>query len=258
MIYTCLRIYILMWNNSPSWLKQAGRATGFHAFMLKWLTSYAQAPLHPSEIAMARELGRSLTQGAVAADVGANFGVLTEIMARSAGSQGRIIAFEAHPDNAEVLRARCRWLALMEGNAPVEVRNVAVNDGSKAEVLLHAGRRHSANEWNITGHDVTGRPTEGVMRIPAESLDASLGDHPKPVKLIKIDVEGAEDQVFAGMMALVKRHRPVLLIEFHNERTWAKRKLLVDIGYRFFDLDGQEVTNSAQCISHVKGVPGPA
>jgi FkbM family methyltransferase len=257
MTYTWLRIYILVWNNSPGWLKRVSRSLGVHTGLIHWLTSFSQAPLHPTETDVARELAQGIQPGSVAVDVGANFGVLTEIMARSAGPEGHVIAFEAHPDNAEVLRARCHWLQKRGGCASIDVRNVAVNDGSAAEVLLHAGRRHSANEWNITGQDVTGRHTAGELRIPATSLDAALATHPQPVRMVKIDVEGAEDQVFAGMLEMVRRHRPELVIEFHNDGTWEKRKLLTAMGYRFYDLHGKEVTHDSQCQSHVKGLPGP-
>jgi FkbM family methyltransferase len=258
MIYSWLRAYILVWNNSPLWFKQTARFLGLHALMVRCLTSYQRAPLHPTEEDVARELANGIQPGTVAVDVGANFGVLTEIMARAAGRQGQVIAFEAHPDNAEVLRARCRWLQQRGECAPVDVRNVAVNDGKTSEVLLHAGRRHSANEWNITGKDVTGRSTAAELRIPATSLDTALSSSSRPVKMIKIDVEGAESLVFAGMLELLRKHRPVLVVEFHSDDNWKKRSLLIDLGYRFYDLNGREVTHDSQCQSHVKAVPGAA
>ena len=109
-MYTLLRLYILAWNNSPAWLKRASRGIRLHSFLIRVLTSYEHAPHHPSEAGMVQELSRNVRPGSVAVDIGANFGVMTEVMARAAGPHGQIIAIEAHPDNAEVLQARCGWL----------------------------------------------------------------------------------------------------------------------------------------------------
>ncbi|HOW65576.1 MAG TPA: FkbM family methyltransferase [Candidatus Paceibacterota bacterium] len=254
MLYTWLRIYILLWNNSPAWIQRTCRATGLHPWLVRLLTSYRRAPHHPSEDGVVQTLSRRVKSGSLVIDVGANFGVMTEVMARTAGPTGLVIAFEANPDNAEVLSARCQWLQKQSSCAPIEVRNQAVNDGQKSEVALHAGRRHSANEWTITGKDVTGRATEAAFRIPATSLDAALLAQPRPVQLVKIDVEGAEDQVFAGMLELARKHRPTLLIEFHNDQTWEKRRHLMSLGYRFYRLDGTSVGDRDVCEPHVMAV----
>jgi FkbM family methyltransferase len=255
-MYTLLRLYILAWNNSPAWLKRAGRGLGLHPLMVRLLTSYRRAQHHPSEDGMVRELSRHVQPGSVAVDIGANFGVMTEVMARAAGPAGQVIAIEAHPDNAEVLRARCGWLRRRPELAPVEIRNLAINNGSAPEVVLFAGRRHSANEWTITGHDVNGRPTGAELRIPASSLDAAFADFPRQIGLLKIDVEGAEDQVFEGMLGMVRKHRPTLLIEFHGDTQWRKRRLLTALGYRFFTFDGAEVADSEAHHTHVRAVCG--
>jgi FkbM family methyltransferase len=254
MVYTWLRIYILLWNNIPAWIQRACRAAGLHSLLVRLLTSYQRAPHHPSENGMVQALAQGVKPGALVVDVGANFGVMTEVMARAAGPTGQVIAFEANPDNAEVLTARCQWLRKRVSCAPIEVRTQAVNDGRQAEVALYAGRRHSANEWTITGKDVTGRATAAEYKIPATSLDAALLPHPLSVQLVKIDVEGAEDQVFAGMLELAQKHRPTLLIEFHNDQTWEKRRLLMSLGYSFYRLDGTTVGVYDACQPHVMAV----
>lgn len=53
-------------------------------------------------------------------------------------------------------------------------------------------------------------------RVPCTTLDALAAELPLPVGLLKIDVEGLERAVIAGAAELLRRDRPVLLVEIYG------------------------------------------
>jgi hypothetical protein len=59
-------------------------------------------------------------------------------------------------------------------------------------------------------------PEEGAIAHPItlQTLDELLATEPR-IDFIKIDAEGGEADIVAGMQGVLKRHRPHLLIEFN-------------------------------------------
>lgn len=165
------------------------------------------------------------------------------------GENGRVVAFNAHPDNARRLQKSLR----ADVRERVVVENLAVTDGRADRVTLHSGRRHASQEWNVLGTDFEGRPTPAELQIPATSLDTYVGE--QQLQFVKLDVERAEAAVLRGMRRLLRAQRPVLAVEFHTEDGWAGRDELLDAGYRMESLGGEalDVGRSAprfyQCLA---------
>jgi FkbM family methyltransferase len=191
-----------------------------------------KAPYEPDVRAALEALVRP---GWTCADVGAHHGVITRELARLVGPTGRVIAFEAHPENVRELQ---RIVAADDLDERVMVENLAVTDGSRPRVGLHPGRRHASAEWNIVGTDLEGRRTPPELEVPATSLDAYFESDGLAVDLVKIDVEGAERQVLVGMRRLLRERRPELILEFHDEAGWAGRHELFDAGYDLYEMSG--------------------
>jgi FkbM family methyltransferase len=207
------------------------------------------APSEPYEPELTAAIERVVLRGWSCADVGAHVGNITETLARLIDREGRVVAFEAHPANAEVLRDRFRR------NRVVEVVNAAVGDGSADRLALYAGRHDNSTEWNVLGHDVEGTPTRKVLEVPAVSLD---GWYPPGAQLdfVKIDVEGAEGLVLAGMRRLLREARPVLAVEFHDDEAWTSRHELLDAGYALSRTDGSAIDPAGDRVYHVIARPG--
>lgn len=165
---------------------------------------------------VAKALARLIKPGDVCADVGANYGLLSAVMARRTGPRGRVYAFEPHPNNVIKLRRTLANCGLINR---VIVEAAAVSDGSADTVSLHAGREHHDAEWNIVGRDANGTPTNAEFNIPAVSLDQYFARTTR-LDLVKIDVEGAEALVLEGMRDVLARLRPTLLVELHAAETW--------------------------------------
>ena len=192
----------------------------------------ATQPYEPDVCAVIEHI---VQPGWICADVGAHIGLITLLLARLVGPAGRVVAFEAFPENARLLHEN----AVLNGYAArVHVECVAVSDGTRDRLWLFPGRWRSSAEWNIVGHDVEGNKTDPQLEIPATSLDAYFPPGSR-LDFVKMDIEGAEAQALAGMRRLLRQVRPVVLVEFHDEIGWAGRKELFAAGYQLYDLNGR-------------------
>jgi len=190
--------------------------------------------------------------GDVCLDVGANVGLLTVFMGRLAGPSGRVHAFELFEGNVASLRRNLRW-AIEAGR--VTITHAAVSDGSQRELTFYAGRNRSNAEWTITGIDANGRAAEPVATVAAIALDAHFPAEQR-IDVVKIDVEGAESQVLAGMRRILRQWRPRLLIECHTAENWRACAALAQQGYALSDVHGEALDPAADYpATHIVAVP---
>lgn len=149
------------------------------------------------EIGTTRFIKKNL-HGGVAFDVGANIGYYSRLMARYAD---HVYAFEPDPDNFKILEQNCKR------HPNITPLNMAVSDRvGTADFfkVVHSAMRHSLIDEGNTKR----------ISVSCTSLDAFIKDRGiSGVSLIKIDVEGAEPLVFAGMRELLGREHPVVIYE---------------------------------------------
>lgn len=76
----------------------------------------------------------------------------------------------------------------------------------------------------------------GRIRVPMVALDTMLAKGEiTPPKLIKVDIEGAEELFVSGAMKLLSAHRPHLVIELHSlEQARNTMRKLDDLGYHMW------------------------
>jgi FkbM family methyltransferase len=200
----------------------------------------------PAEPALERVIDELVEPGWTCADVGAHRGVATALLAAAVGPSGRVFAFEAHPANARKLEKRVR-----DCPAEVVVENLAISDGSARTLALYAGRFKRSAEWTVAPR-ANARPD---LSVPASSLDEYFADGPA-LDLVKIDVEGAEPQVLAGMTRILSDVRPALFIEFHDEVGWGGRTHLLTAGYDLFDaISNRRLAPSDERAYHCLALP---
>jgi FkbM family methyltransferase len=151
-------------------------------------------------------LTRLLEPGDTFFDVGANVGFFSLLAARLVGREGRVVAFEAVPHIAARLAANAR----INGFSQIEVVGSAVGatPGRKAlHVTDHPGGATLAEDSGAA--DIV-----STTEVDVVSLDVLVesGSAPSP-DVIKIDVEGYEAAVLAGMRRLLLEARPRLIVE---------------------------------------------
>jgi FkbM family methyltransferase len=210
----------------------------------EFLISYREGTYVPE---VCRIIVRNVQLGWVCVDVGAHIGYFTLLLAKLVGEHGRVIAFEAHPKNAERL---CSNVKINGYEARVQVENMAVSDGIHRWMKLFSGRKHSSFEWNIVGHDVEGNITQAELEIPATSLDAyfPLGSR---VDFVKMNIEGAEAQALRGMRRLLQKCKPLVFVEFHDKDGWNGREELFAAHYYLYSLENAKWLDSERDIQRV-------
>ena len=146
-----------------------------------------------------------LNEGDVFVDVGANIGYFTVYAGLCVGRSGRVHAMEPDDDNALLLEAN---LALNK-ITNVKVNRIAISD-EPGEVTLYRGG------FNAGAHSLLPKPDlASGAQVKVTTLDDLLRQEVTP-KLIKIDVQGLEMQVLAGMKELLSRSgsKPGIVLEF--------------------------------------------
>ena len=139
-------------------------------------------------------LWRSLCgPGMVVIDVGSNLGLYAFVAAECVGPSGRVIAIEAAPDNAELMRLGCE----RNGHRNVEIVEAAAADRSGVIELALRDEHHGDHQV------ANASPERTRIAVPAVTLDELVGS-PAAVDRIKLDVQGAEALVIRGMSEVLK------------------------------------------------------
>lgn len=160
------------------------------------------------EASIHREFRTYLQPGDVAIDIGANFGLHTIYAAHLVGKQGLIYAFEPVPENLRLLKHNLYLNNLVER---VHVEPVAVSNSSNPTLEMALPGEGLA----VTATLHKKSPNNNSIEVRNVRLDDFQLADSRPIKLIKIDVEGAEMEVLRGAENFLQKHRPVLLIEVH-------------------------------------------
>jgi FkbM family methyltransferase len=161
----------------------------------------------PDEIALVRGV---LEPGDTAIDVGGHIGFFTMQMAAMVGPEGLIYAFEPLDANADLLEQ-----SIVEngfGDRVVFERAAVGASSGTATLTFPAETLNSGGAYLLRDGTpaLTGNQKKAVRIVALDDLPIE-----RPVRLIKMDVEGAEPQVLRGAVRLLRRDRPVILSELH-------------------------------------------
>jgi FkbM family methyltransferase len=142
-------------------------------------------------------LQQTLRPGQTFVDVGANAGYFTLLGGQLVGPTGRVVAVEAHPGLAELLRRN----VVMNGLYGYVTTWHRAAWSSSTTLQLHQ-RLHSSGASSVgaIGQEALDRlgDTEEMVEVQAVPVDDLLVGLP-PVDVLKMDIEGAELQAFTGL-----------------------------------------------------------
>lgn len=157
-----------------------------------------------TEIDIAAALYSALYPDRCILDVGANVGIHSLAWARLAP----VVALEPAPGTHSRLEANVAANGLQDR---IRTLRTAAGD-AVGEVDFFVAADSAFSSLNDTGRIRIRERT----RVPCTTLDALAAELPLPVGLLKIDVEGLERAVIAGAAELLRRDRPVLLVEIYG------------------------------------------
>ena len=184
---------------------------------------------------------REVGAGDHVAEVGASIGLYALAFAGRVGAAGHVTAFEPDPDSISALEAN---IAVNGWQDRVTVIRAAVGQCSGQVRFASARGQESRIE-------IRPEVCDGVIAVPMVTLDDALAG--QRIDVIKIDVEGFEQQVLEGARKILtkERQRPrAILVEVHPF-AWADAdtssasflSLLDEMGFRVEDMEGAPVSS---------------
>lgn len=183
-ISRCIRLL----NNDSHTLRVADTTVDFH--MLTRAEHRRFKRLTPSERPIFEDLLERVEPDDVFYDVGANIGVYTCLLAKHVG---QVIAFEPEPET----RARAEANLRLNGLSHLaSVKQWALSDSPATLQLLRRGEQ-TVGEGQYT---LTTEPTDETITVDAKVGDRLIAEGViAPPNVLKIDVEGSEDDVLDGL-----------------------------------------------------------
>jgi FkbM family methyltransferase len=192
-----------------------------------------------------RRMMREVRTGDHVAEVGASIGLYALAFAGRVGAAGHVTAFEPDPESASALEA-----------------NISVNGWQDRITTIRAAVGKSSGQVRFAAaHGLESRietrpeARDGEITVPMITLDDALAGN--RIDVIKIDVEGFEQQVIEGGARNVltkERGRPrAILVEVHPF-AWAETGttsasflgLLAGMRYRVEDMTGNPVSSISE------------
>jgi FkbM family methyltransferase len=186
------------------------------------LNDYTQRRIYygchePRELALVRRL---LRPGDTVLDVGAHVGLFTLLAAAAVGPGGQVHAFEPVPANFDALAENVR----LNRFSQVHLERTAVGEAA-GQMTLGLGVHVQAGSG---GYMQGGSAAQVDAKVI--SLDAYVREHlpSMPIRLLKIDVEGAEPAVLRGFQESLADAPPDAIIAEVSPETLSLQGYTVD------------------------------
>ena len=185
------------------------------------------------DLAVSEVLARLIAPGDTVVDAGANIGYMTLLAGVAAGSSGRILAFEPHPELFKVLQRNVITVGNQLNLNIFETYQVALGDRAGiAELILPPDFEQNDGKARIGQTTSTERRSITVQTV---TLDDLLGD--ASIALLKLDVEEFEPQVLRGAARLLRQQQiEHIVFEDYLITDSETAHLLREAGYHLFSL----------------------
>ena len=175
-----------------------------------------------------------IKKGDIVLDIGANIGYYTLLFAKLVGNNGKVFAFEPDPKNFDLLK---RNVELNNYKNVVLVQKAVSDKNGKIKLYLSKNNKAHHSVFNQLGSDQ-------FIEIDAIKLDDYFKDS-NNIDFIKIDVEGAEYDVFNGMQKTLNKNKNLKIItEFCP--AWLEKcdrnpgeylEELMEQGFKFYNIN---------------------
>lgn len=173
------------------------------------------------EMWLTQFLARRVTPGMTVVDVGANFGYYTLLLGDLVGAAGQVIAVEPNPEAASLLQES----VLLNGHRTRTKVVPHALSASAGHGWLYAPDGEPKNAALVDTEHLAGGKTIEVATLTLDEVALEYGK----VDLVKIDAEGGEQGIVAGMRQVIARDRPAIVLEFNAARYTDPRRFLDEL-----------------------------
>lgn len=182
-----------------------------------------------------RVLRSILKKGDTFLDVGSHIGWYSLNARQVVGLVGKVVAFEPNPSCVSTLKQNI----LLNLFQTIRIEKMAVSD-TNGKSNFWTGDDMAGSLLKENTQELTHNSVKKIL-VRMITLDTYCKVHRiENIRLIKIDVEGAEGQVIKGSMKILKKFHPVLILEIYSN-TLQSRKIrmklirsLLKIGYKLY------------------------
>lgn len=188
-------------------------------------------------------LKKELQSEMVVVDVGANIGEITLVAAQCVGAQGKVIAFEPVTTIAEKLT---RHVQINNLNHVVIIKEALGKEaGGQIPIYISCGQDVSDEHQGLASLYGAELGEEPIEYVKINTLDSAVNSLSLArLDLIKIDIEGGELACLQGAKEVLRRFKPMLIIEVQEfsaqQAGWKVKELfeyLEGFGYEFFTIE---------------------
>lgn len=172
---------------------------------------------------------RNIKPGDTVVDVGANLGYYSVLMADLVGPAGRVAAFEPNPRLFELLQRNIDINGFTRRTQCHARAVTACSNESLHFAVSMSDPKNGALLPALAGNQARA----GMVEMTVETMaldDLAIG----PIDFIKIDVEGAEEALWAGIQQTIRNSPDVqILLEFNAFRCQDPQRMLHEVSALF-------------------------
>ncbi|RXJ85292.1 FkbM family methyltransferase [Arcobacter sp. CECT 8985] len=152
-----------------------------------------------------------LNRGEEAIDIGVNYGQFLFYLSNLVGVDGKVLGFEPIKELFELNLAKIEEQKMTN----ILLHNFALSnsEGISEFTVFNERKGYSGLKENVILDSSFDVNNKSKIEVIVKKLDIFLSDF-KKLKLIKIDVEGAELLVLKGAEELLLKFRPIIIFEF--------------------------------------------
>ncbi len=182
-----------------------------------------------------RVLRRVLRIGDIFLDVGAHIGWYSLSARQIVGPAGKVIAFEPNPSCVSELKQNI----ILNSLHSIKIEKIAIADKNKKSDFW-LGDDMAGSLIKESAQELTHYSVKKIL-VTVKTLDTYCREHKiENIRLLKIDVEGAEEKVIQGAMRMLRKYHPCLILEIYSDTLKSRRtrmkmlRSLMKIGYKLY------------------------
>jgi FkbM family methyltransferase len=172
---------------------------------------YPAALLGYAESGLLNWFAENVRPGETWLDLGAHYGYTSLALCRHVGPAGRVFAFEP------LLNTAGHLSSTRQANKLSQLTVVPLALGDFAEITTVDAQICKAMAQPLAA-PVKDAWVEPILCVGLDNLWGRLCNDEETISGIKMDVEGMEGKALQGMIGLLKKHQPKLIIEVHKSR----------------------------------------